>query len=206
MRQVSLLTSSITSSNIEEKRAGEGRGGDRRGDWKGSWSPTAQSPAHRLGDELSVSGRGGQGRAAWSAVTQASLSQAHSGGQTAGSVQNKEVLWSSPSRGQRWGGSTQREREPSERGPARPEVQHSGIEGLPKAARSQWVGRQEAGTTPGRQARWETSHGGQHQPPSRAHGSGWARGPLPLLEPWESPLVSAPTPHPVPGTTQDSRE
>lgn len=31
MRQVSLLTSSITSSNIEEKRAGEGRGGTGEG-------------------------------------------------------------------------------------------------------------------------------------------------------------------------------
>lgn len=31
MRQVSLLTSSITSSNIEEKGAGERRGGQARG-------------------------------------------------------------------------------------------------------------------------------------------------------------------------------
>ena len=144
--------------------------------------------------------------AAWSAVTQASLSRAHSGGQTAGSVQNKEVLWSGPEQRAVLGREHSERREPAERGPARPEVQRSGIKGLPKAARSQRVGRQAAGTTPRRQARWETSHGGRPQPSSRAHGSGWARGPP--FSPGATGLSpgQCPHPNPVPGTTQDSRE
>lgn len=109
-------------------------------------------------------------------------------------MQNKEVLWSSPEQ-RAVLGREHSEREPPERGPARPEVQRSAIKGLPKAARSQRVGRQEAGTTPGRQARWETSHGGRPQPPSRTHGSGWAWGPP--FSPGAAGISPGRCPHPL---------
>lgn len=90
-------------------------------------------------------------------------------------------------------GSGAPEREPPRAWPSA-QVQRSAIKGLPKAARSQRVGRQEAGTTPGGAGQVETSHGGRPQPPSRTTAR-WPGAPF-SSEPRASPLAGAPTPCP----------
>lgn len=111
---------------------------------------------------------------------------------------NKEVLWSSPEQ-RAVLGREHSEREPPERTSARSAA--SAIKGLRRQhGASVWAPR--GWHDPGRQARWETSHGGRPLlapfPHSRLR---VAWGPLSPREsaylPWSVP------PPPVPGTTQD---
>lgn len=121
-----------------------------------------------------------------SAVTQASLSRVHSGGQRTGPAEQRGSVEQPRAEGSAGEGTLREKGTPHSVG--RPARKCSGIESLLKAAEASGRGAKRRTGPPG---------GRPPQPPSRAHGS-----PLSLPEPQASPLVGAP--HPLKGQGSDS--